>query len=87
MGLPVALEGWKQPTEVPYEVPFSVMVPEIILLVQEYVKDSVAYLKGLINPGDVLPAACTNRDRILKVQLTYLYTEQHLGVADNVHSI
>lgn len=67
LGLPASLDGWKPSSQLPYRAAFTSMVPQILWLVQEYVRDSVAYLKGLTNLGDVLPAACANRDKIIKV--------------------
>ncbi|GMH45381.1 hypothetical protein BSKO_13338 [Bryopsis sp. KO-2023] len=77
LGLPTSLESWEPPTQFPYRAPFTSMVPHIIWLVQEYVRDSVAYLKGLINPGDVLSASCLNRDRMIKVTVDAIQLKLH----------
>lgn len=44
------------------------MVPQMINVVHEYVRDSIAYLKGLINHGDILTTACQHRDKMIKVK-------------------
>eukprot|EP00803_Ostreobium_quekettii_P005107 evm.model.scf_611.3 EVM.evm.TU.scf_611.3 scf_611:47229-58906(+) len=66
LGLPATLEGLPL-TELPYRAPFTNIVPHIMWLVQEYIRDSVSYMTGLLNPGDLLTAACKNRDNVVKV--------------------
>eukprot|EP00887_Chlorella_sp_A99_P005321 scaffold1.g5321.t1 len=49
----------------PFRAPFSAMVPDLARVIRGYIMDSVAYLKGLVTAGEVLPAAKQHRDRML----------------------
>ena len=66
--LPDSTDPNEKPDRFPFFAPFTEMVPQLIYTIHEYVRDSIAYLKGLINPGDVLTTACQHRDKMLKVQ-------------------
>ena len=65
--LPDSIDSNNKPDRFPFLAPFTETVPQLIYIVHEYVRDSIAYLKGLINPGDVLTTACQHRDKMLKV--------------------
>ena len=65
--LPESIDSKEKPDKFPFMAPFTEMVPQIISVIHEYVRDSISYLKGLINPGDVLTTACQHRDKMLKV--------------------
>ncbi|KAF6251582.1 hypothetical protein COO60DRAFT_605748 [Scenedesmus sp. NREL 46B-D3] len=74
-GLPWQLEGsgtgrraQLSPSGVPplpYVAPFTCCVPEVLCLVRRYVIDSLAYLRGLHSPQELLPAVLHQRDRML----------------------
>jgi hypothetical protein len=49
----------------PYVAPFTCCVPEVLALVRRYVIDSLAYLRGLHSPQELLPAVLHQRDRML----------------------
>ncbi|WIA12907.1 hypothetical protein OEZ85_006525 [Tetradesmus obliquus] len=49
----------------PYVAPFTCCVPEVLSLVRRYVIDSLAYLRGLHSPQELLPAVLHQRDRML----------------------
>lgn len=49
----------------PYTAPFTACVPEVLNLVRKYVIDSLAYLRGLYSPQELLPAVLHQRDRML----------------------
>ncbi|WIA33058.1 hypothetical protein OEZ86_006214 [Tetradesmus obliquus] len=49
----------------PYIAPFTCCVPEVLSLVRRYVIDSLAYLRGLHSPQELLPAVLHQRDRML----------------------
>jgi hypothetical protein len=49
----------------PYVAPFTGCVPEVLSLVRRYVIDSLAYLRGLQSPQELLPAVLHQRDRML----------------------
>lgn len=49
----------------PYTAPFTASVPEVLSLVRRFVIDSLAYLRGLYSPGELLPAVLHQRDRML----------------------
>lgn len=66
--LPDAIDLQEKPDRFPFIAPFTEMVPQIIYNIHDYVRDSIAYLKGLINSGDVLATACQHRDKMLKVR-------------------
>ena len=54
--------GNKRP---PFRGPFSSMAPDLVRIIRGFITDSVAYLKGLVTAGEVLPAAKQHRDRML----------------------
>ncbi len=57
--------GSKGPSAFPYTAPFSAAVPQALVAVHAFVKDSVAYLSGLFSGLEMLPAVFYHRDRML----------------------
>eukprot|EP00210_Caulerpa_lentillifera_P003559 g3395.t1 len=75
LGLPYSIDLAKEAPKVPFTASFTEMVPQMINVVHEYVRDSIAYLKGLINHGDILTTACQHRDKMIKVTLDSLHSQ------------
>lgn len=80
LGLPAYLEGASGLGIVPpYVAPYTSSVPQILQLIRSFVLDSRSYLKGLLNPWEVLPAVFLHRDRMLsKVVVDCLAARVHI---------
>ncbi|KAK9819680.1 hypothetical protein WJX72_001042 [[Myrmecia] bisecta] len=65
LGLPLSFQTQAEPRRLPYDLPFSEMVPALLRVVRGYIEDSISYLAGLVSPGEVLPVARQYRDRML----------------------
>ncbi|KAL4430682.1 hypothetical protein ABPG75_005938 [Micractinium tetrahymenae] len=49
----------------PFRAPFTAMVPRLARIIRGHIVDTVAYLKGLLTAGEVVPATRQYRDRML----------------------
>ncbi|KAL4432419.1 hypothetical protein ABPG77_001718 [Micractinium sp. CCAP 211/92] len=49
----------------PFKAPFTPMVPRLARAIRGHIVDTVAYLKGLLTAGEVVPATRQYRDRML----------------------
>jgi hypothetical protein len=49
----------------PYTAPFTCSVPEVLELCRQFVVDSLAFLRGLYSPWELLTAVFHQRDRML----------------------
>ncbi|KAF8067252.1 SEC15A [Scenedesmus sp. PABB004] len=93
-GLPAQLEGAAPPRKgaaapsvngvppLPYVAPFTACVPEALRLVRRFVADSVAYLRGLTSPGELLPAVLHQRDRMMAKVLVEVLSSKARSVAN-----
>lgn len=58
----------------PYTAPFTASVPAMMSLVRRFVRDSLAYLRGVYSDTELLSAVLHQRDRMLSKVGMQVYT-------------
>eukprot|EP00879_Flechtneria_rotunda_P031208 GHRR01034071.1.p1 GENE.GHRR01034071.1~~GHRR01034071.1.p1 ORF type:complete len:165 (+),score=46.30 GHRR01034071.1:223-717(+) len=67
----------------PYTAPFTSSVPQVLGLVRRFVSDSLAYLRGLLSAGELLPAVLQHRDRMLSKVVNDVLSAKARSIGSN----
>eukprot|EP00775_Hariotina_reticulata_P012680 gene12680-12809_t len=66
----------------PYTAPFTCSVPEMLELCRQFVVDSLAFLRGLYSPWELLTAVFHQRDRMLSKVLVEVLSARGASVSN-----